>query len=478
MNRSGCFELLGAPLDGLNDFGVPVGSSAYCDAFTRSTRLGRAQACLDALADLPDAQTALLLLRFCGGFTKVVHASRVTPPDTHLDALRAYDDAVRCCLERLGGFQLSAAAWEQAGLSVRRGGLGLRSAARHCFAAYLASLSAAAGRCQELDPDFQPTWASFGQAFDAYNACLEPADRLPSPAPPNLRQQSLSLALDKASLARLTATASGEAARAHLQLLQQPGAGAWLNACPSEALGLHVETQQFCLLLRLRLRLPVASQDWFCPFCDAVADSFGDHARLCACGGDRTKRHNRLRNLLASRAAAAGLSPELEKAGLLPQRPVLAGVGEDGKRTCNGRRPADVWVPAWGLHGPAAFDLAVTCGLRGGELAHSAADGAHAATAYEARKRAHQDTEASCRREGLQFIPLVAEGCAGGWGPTATATWRSLGRLLAAQSGEPVASTTEHLLQALSVVLQRENARAVLRRLPASGLTPGSLPEP
>ena len=61
VNRSGCFELLGAPLDGLNDFGVPVGSSAYCDAFTRSTRLGRAQACLDALADLPDAQTALLL---------------------------------------------------------------------------------------------------------------------------------------------------------------------------------------------------------------------------------------------------------------------------------------------------------------------------------------------------------------------------------------------------------------------------------
>ena len=135
-------------------------------------------------------------------------------------------------------------------------------------------------------------------------------------------------------------------------------------------------------------------------------------------------------------------------------------------------------MPAWGLHGPAAFDLAVTCGLRGGELAHSAADGAHAATAYEARKRAHQDTEAACRREGLQFIPLVAEGCAGGWGPTATATWRSLGRLLAAQSGEPVASTTEHLLQALSVVLQRENARAVRRRLPTSGLTPGSLPEP
>ena len=79
-----------------------------------------------------------------------------------------------------------------------------------------------------------------------------------------------------------------------------------------------------------------------------------------------------------------------------------------------GRRPADVWVPMWGLHGPAAFDLAVTCGLRSGELARSAADGAHAATAYEGRKRVHNGTEQQCQSEDFDFIPLVAEGCGGG----------------------------------------------------------------
>jgi len=44
---------------------------------------------------------------------------------------------------------------------------------------------------------------------------------------------------------------------------------------------------------------------------------------------------------------AAGLSPE--KPDLLPPRPILAGVGEDGvARRAGGRRPADVWVPAGG----------------------------------------------------------------------------------------------------------------------------------
>ena len=60
------------------------------------------------------------------------------------------------------------------------------------------------------------------------------------------------------------------------------------------------------------------------------------------------------------------LQPELEKANLLPPRPELHGGAEDGSDTSGARRPADVWVPHWNLHGPAAFDLAVTSGLRQG----------------------------------------------------------------------------------------------------------------
>ena len=121
-----------------------------------------------------------------------------------------------------------------------------------------------------------------------------------------------------------------------------------------------------------------------------------------------------------------------------------------------------MYLPAWGVHGPAAFDLAATSGLRSSVVAASAADGSRAAAQYESRKRSHQNTEAQCRGQGIQFVPLVVEARGGGWGPTAMAVWRKLGALHAARVGQSPGQGVDQLLQAL----QRENARAVLRRLP------------
>eukprot|EP00438_Fugacium_kawagutii_P027391 Skav208438 [mRNA] locus=scaffold1952:148218:149072:+ [translate_table: standard] len=227
--------------------------------------------------------------------------------------------------------------------------------------------------------------------------------------------------------------------------------------------------------------IPVACSDGPCPLCDGIADGWGDHARACPCGGDRVKRHNRLRTYLAGRLAAAGLSPELEKPGLLPVRPEEAGLSKSGAVgvDASGRRPADIYLPAWGLHGPAALDLAVSSGLRSAVLAASAQDGGHAASAYESRKRSFQNTDQQCRGQGLQFLPVVAEACGGGLAPQALVVLRTLGSLLAAKTGQATSTEVEHLYQGLSVALQRESARAVLRRLPA--LPAGAhayLPEP
>ena len=147
-----------------------------------------------------------------------------------------------------------------------------------------------------------------------------------------------------------------------------------------------------------------------------------------------------LRSTLAARAEAAGLSPEVEKPGLLPARPTEVGFCEAGtSATAQARRPADVYIPQWGLRGPAAFDLAVASGLRGDVLAASAADGSRASAAYEARKRSHQHTEAQCDAQGLQFVPLVAEACGGGWGKTAMITWRTLDPSFQPGQGNPQA---------------------------------------
>lgn len=90
---SGDFSILGAP----------IGTEASCGQYSREERLGRATPCLAAIGDLPDAQTALLLLRSCAGFAKFSFATRVTPPWGHATALDAYDGAVMQCFAKHDG---------------------------------------------------------------------------------------------------------------------------------------------------------------------------------------------------------------------------------------------------------------------------------------------------------------------------------------------------------------------------------------
>ena len=92
----------------------------------------------------------------------------------------------------------------------------------------------------------------------------------------------------------------------------------------------------FRIMVCLRLRLPVASEDVACPLCNAVADRMGDHARACPCGGDR------LRSILAARAQAGGLNPVVEKGGLLPPRLDFTGAPEDGVQA--GGSPHLTWL--------------------------------------------------------------------------------------------------------------------------------------
>ena len=146
--------------------------------------------------------------------------------------------------------------------------------------------------------------------------------------------------------------------------------------------------------------------DEVCPLCDAVMDSRGIRASACTCGGDKTAGHNAARNLVHHYAARAGCRPELERAGLLPPRP-------DEVDQRNARRPADVYIPMWKAGSPAALDLAVTSPQRQAALMLASGEAGAAAKSYEVRKRMFMDTEAQCHRQGIAFIPMVAESSGG-----------------------------------------------------------------
>ena len=88
---------------------------------------------------------ALILIRLCGGFCRLNHIARATPPPSppslSFKALQLFDEDIRRCFSSTTGIDASDAAWQQAQLSLSRGGLGLRSLAHHASAAYISSLS-------------------------------------------------------------------------------------------------------------------------------------------------------------------------------------------------------------------------------------------------------------------------------------------------------------------------------------------------
>ena len=63
----------------LEILGVPIGDQDFCSSFI-SKRCDRASSLLKWLPKLNHSQAALLLLRLCGGFCRLAHMARSTPP--------------------------------------------------------------------------------------------------------------------------------------------------------------------------------------------------------------------------------------------------------------------------------------------------------------------------------------------------------------------------------------------------------------
>ena len=212
--------------------------------------------------------------------------------------------------------------------------------------------------------------------------------------------------------------------------------------------------------------------------CGSALDIYMDHALVCSCGGDRTVRHNAIRNVTYSGCREAGINAELEKAGLLPPRPNGEELTSTNRSDVRGRRPADIWIPQ-GFDGQGgAVDFAVTSGLRADRLAAAATDPLSIGAAYEDYKRRYLDTQTQCHQRGFHFLPFIAEAHGGGLAIGARRIVAFIAKSGAARSGEELEVESVGLLRRISIALHRENARAILRRLwPASATAPAVDPD-
>ena len=226
----------------------------------------------------------------------------------------------------------------------------------------------------------------------------------------------------------------------------------------------------FRVALKRRLRAPVLDADVFCAACSDCFDRFADHALVCQCKGDRTLRHNAVRDVFFSCAREGSLRPEKEKAGLLPPRPREDGLGANSGT----RRPADVWLPRGSDRRGEALDFACSSALRSGLLASTVDHAASVFENYEGFKRTHLDTERIANEAGFQFTPMICEAHSGAWSLTARRVIDRISEAIASTSGEEKHVTSLRVAQRISVALHRANARAILQRVAA---VKSSIPE-
>ena len=357
--------------------GAAIRDDAFINDHTEQ-RAARAAKLLEALAELGDPQVGLRLLRACAGYCRMLHSMRCNPPTAHTNALAAFDGLVRSCFAGFTGLHPTAVQWQQAARGFAQAGLGLRSCVSHGPAAYLASLGSSIEACKDIDSRFSVDVVASSAPVAAAVAELNkqlPANRaLTVHAALASKQRDLSERIDTAGWEHQLAQAPAAEAVA-LRSEAGLGARAFLAAIPSGKTSMEP-----------RLGMPDASEDTWCPKCDAVLDKFSHHASVCVAGE---------RNL---------------------------------------RRPADIHLPAWaGFR--AALDFAVTAPQRQETLARASVETGAAATAYARQKEAHLGTAAACAAQGVIFRPLVVEttGC---WEPSAGTFLKLLAGAVATRSGE------------------------------------------
>eukprot|EP00731_Ephydatia_muelleri_P016004 Em0009g428a len=399
----------------LEILGIPIGDQEFCSSFI-SKKHTKAKILLSLFEEvgIVDPQVALILLRLCGAFCKLVHLARATPSTLTSKVFALIDDDIRMTFCRCIGVDMSDTAWQQAQLSPSRGGLGFWSLSRHSSAAFISSLCSSGFGLQSSH--------HLSQAIETFNSLVSPADAVSveSLLTSSVSQKYLSGKLDD-RVFNILLNSSSVADKARLLSVSSPHAASWLSVVPSENLGLHLDPPVFQVAIKWWLGLDTSegSQCALCP--GSTLDHRGHHAVTCKYGGDVVSRHNRIRDILVETCRRAHIGVKVE-------------VGNNLSRDHSKTHPADILLPNWFLGRTAALDVSITSPLNPVTLLEAGVSATAAAQATEARK--HQANDPKCSELGWVCVPMVVE-TYGALGKEATAIISSVASRLATSTCRP-----------------------------------------
>ena len=379
---------------------------------------------------------AFFLLRNCLMIPKLLYLLRTSPVFSSAD-LEKYDNLIRCALSKVTNVKMTDAAWIQAGLPCKMGGLGTIRPSQLASSAFLSSFHSTTNLSTEIFKEFQDD-NTYKDAF----ANWQNLSHAPAPLFPN-KQRSWFTPVAKRSLLDLQDSAL-DIDKARLQGVLCPGASDWLNALPSRTLCLNLNDAQFRIAVGLRLGAPVCSPHTC--MCGSEVDKFGQHALVCSKSRSIHARHSLGNNVIFRGLTAAQLPSSLEPLGLF--------------RNGDGKRPDGVTLVPWDHGKPLAWDLTVVHRLASSYMRLARREGPTIADQAEDKKRAkYSEITASHEMQPIAIETL------GGLGTTTLDFLKTLGTRISRVTDEKRA--TEFLRQRLAIAIQIGNAAIVMENLPA-----------
>ena len=245
-------------------------------------------------------------------------------------------------------------------------------------------------------------------------------------------------AVCKIEYSKLLQCSKDQIALARLRAAAAPHTGAWLQALPSPALGLHLGGDTVRISVALRIGADV-TQPHQC-HCGKVVHSDGHHGLSCKYSAGRLPRHSHLNDIVRRSLLAAGIQSWME--------PLHLDRGD-------GKRPDGLTVAPFSAGKSLCWDVTCSDTFCKSVLNDSASTVGVAANRAEEKKRKLYASIAQNHR----FEPLSVE-TSGVMGASTGKFVAELGRCITAVTGEK--RETAWLRQRISVAIVTGNATSIM----------------
>ena len=388
-----------------------------------------------------DKHDALFLLRHCFAIPKMVYFFRTSPCFLNSEILKMYDEVIKSALTNILNLQLiDDRTWEQCTLPVKYGGLGIRSAEEVALPAYLSSVRGSLGTTMSLLPNSITEEKNEFFEYGCGQWLLKSGkENVPENA---IYQSEWDKPLCEIKLKNLIDNAESDADKARLLAVSSEGASNYLNALPMASLGLKLSDAELPIVIGLRLGATLC-QPHQC-ICGKNVESDGLHGLNCDQQIGRSPRHTEA-NVLIKRALA-----QLEIPSILEPQHLI---------DSEGRVPDGVTAFPYKQGKCLTWDFTCINTICDTFLFQCAKEAGKAAVGGEKRKKSHYDEKLL---KNYLFVPVAVE-TFGSWGPIGFKFIKEIGKKIQEKTGDK--NATSHILQGISMSVQRGNAHSIMGTL-------------